>query len=109
MKKEEIRKEFFKLRIKHHSYSQCRKILKAQFNYETTARTLQRWNERLNKTEWDLQDKSTKPKTIHYKITPELENKIITLRNKTGFGEYKILNYVNLGHTSIYKILNKHL
>jgi len=108
MKKEEIRKEFFKLRIKQHSYSQCRKILKSQFNYEITTRTLQRWNEKLNKTEWDLQDKSTKPKTIRYKITPELENKIIALRNKTGFGEYKIINYVNLGHTSIYKILNKH-
>ena len=108
MKKEEIRKEFFKLRIKHHSYSQCRKILLAQFGYSTTTRTLQRWNERLNKTEWNLIDYSRKPKTIHRKITKEIENKIINLRNKTGFGEYKIVNYIHLGHTSIYKILNKH-
>jgi len=50
MKKEEIRKEFFKLRIKGHSYAQCKKILQAQFSYEITARTLQRWTERLNKT-----------------------------------------------------------
>ena len=62
MKKEEIRKEFFKLRIKRHSYSQCRKILKAQFSYEITARNLQRWDERLRKTEWDLKDKSSRPK-----------------------------------------------
>jgi len=108
MEKEEIRKEFFKLRIKHHSYSQCRKMLLAQFNYKTTTRTLQRWNERLNKSEWDLKDYSRRPKTIYHKITSEIENKIISLRKRTGFGEYKLLNYAQLGHTSIYKILNKH-
>lgn len=107
MKKEEIRKEFFKLRIKGHSYFQCKKLLKAQFSYEVTSRTLQRWNERLMKTEWNLKDSSKKPKTIHYKITSQTESKIISLRNKTGFGENKLANYVNLGHTSINKILNK--
>jgi len=107
MKKEDIRKEFFKLRIKGHSYSQCAKILKAQFSYETTSRTLQRWSERLDKTEWDLCDKSKRPKTIHYKIDSEIEKKIILLRNKTGFGEKKLLNYVGIGHSSIYKILRK--
>ena len=108
MRKEEIRKEFFKLIIKGHSYSQCRKILKAQFNYEITSRTLQRWNERLNKTEWDLKDLSKKPRTIHHKITAEMESKLIRLRKKTGFGENKLSNYVHLGHTTINKILNKH-
>lgn len=108
MEKEEIRKEFFKLRIKHHSYSQCRKILLAQFGYKTTMRTLQRWNERLNKCEWDLRDYSRRPKTIHHKITSDIENRIIGLRKRTGFGEYKLLKYAPLGHTSIYKILNKH-
>jgi len=107
MKKEEIRKEFFKLRIKGHSYYQCRKIILAQFSYKVTSRTLQRWNERLNKTEWDLKDKSTKPKIIHTKITSELESEVIRLRRETGFGENKIQNYVPLGHTTINKILNK--
>lgn len=107
MKKEEIRKEFFKLRIKGHSYLQCKKMLKSQFSYEVTSRTLQRWNERLMKTEWDLKDSSKKPRTIHYKITPETESKIVSLRNKTGFGENKLTNYVDLGHTSINKILNR--
>lgn len=107
MKKEEIRKEFFKLRIKRHSYNQCRKILLAQFGYEITSRTLQRWSERLNKTEWNLKDNSTKPRIIHYKVTPEIENKIIALKNKTGFGEDKLVNYFDLGHTTINKILNK--
>ena len=77
MKKDEIRKEFFKLRARLHSYNQCRKILLAQFGYETSTRTLQRWSERLNKTNWDLLDKSKRPKTIYYKITPEIENKIL--------------------------------
>jgi hypothetical protein len=108
MKKEEARKEFFKLKNKGHSYSQCRKILLAQFGFETTSRTLQRWAERLIKTEWDLTDKSTKPKNMHCKINHEIENKIISLKKKTGFGENKLETYFDLGHTTINKILNKH-
>lgn len=108
MKKEGIRKEFFKLRVKHHSYNQCRKIILAQFGYEVTIRALQRWSERLNKGDWDLTDKSRRPKTIHYKITSELESKILKLRKDLGWGENKIQDFVDLGHTSINKILNKY-
>ena len=108
MKKEEIRKEYFKLRIKGHTNNQCRKILFVQLGYEVNIRTLRRWTNKLNKTEWDLRDKSRRPKTIHYKITPEIKEKIINLRNKTGFGEYKIINYFpEISHASIYKILRK--
>ena len=108
MKKEEIRKEFFKLRIKHHSYNQCRKILKAQFDYETTIRTLQRWSRKLENRNWNLKDKSKRPTTIHYKITSEIEDKIINLRNKTGFGEHKLVNYFpEISHASVYRILRK--
>ena len=108
MKKEEIRKEFFKLKIKNHSYSQCRKIILAQFGFEVSKRTLQRWNKLLNETEWDLKDKSKRPKTIHYRITSEIEKKIINLRNKTGFGEHKLVNYFpEISHATIYKVLNK--
>lgn len=109
MKKEEIRKEYFKLRIKGHTNNQCRKILLAQFSYETTIRTLRRWTSKINKTEWDLKDKSTKPKTIHYKITSEIEQRVINIRKKTGFGENKLTTYFpNLSHKAINKILNKH-
>ena len=107
MKKEEIRKEFFKLKNKGHTTNQCRKIIFVQFGYEVCKRTLQRWNEKLNKDDWDLCDKSKRPKTIHYKITPEIEEKIILIRNKTGWGEYKIKDFVKLSHASIYKILRK--
>ena len=109
MKKELIRKEFFKLKLKGHSYSQCRIILKAKYNYETTSRTLKRWMSRLDNCDnWDLRDDSRKPKVIHYKITPEIEERIIEIRNRTGFGQEKIRNYVDISSWSINKILNKH-
>jgi len=107
MKKEEIRKEYFKLRIKGHTNNQCRIILKAKHDFEINIRTLRRWTNRLNKTEWDLKDKSKRPKTIHYKITPEIQNKVISIRNKTGWGDKKIENFVDISHTSINKILRK--
>src|SRR3989344_2650408 len=84
MKKEDIRKEFFKLKNKGHTNNQCRKILLAQFGYEVTIRTLRRLTNKLNKTEWDL-------------------------RNKTGWGENKLTDFIpNVSHTTINKILNKH-
>ena len=107
MKKEEIRKEYSKLRIKGHTNNQCRIILKAKYSYEINIRTLRRWTERLNKTEWDLRDTSKRPKKINKRITSDIENKIIELRNKTGWGERKIENFVEIGHTSINKILQK--
>ena len=107
MKKEEIRKAYFKLRIKGHTNNQCRKILYAKYNFEVNIRTLRRWTKKLNETEWNLKDKSKKPKIIPRKITKEIENKIISIRNKTGFGAEKIENFVNLSHTSINKILKK--
>ena len=108
MKKEKIRKEYFKLRIKGHTNNQCKKILKAKFDYEVNIRTVRRWTKRLNETEWDLKDKSRRPKTIHTKITLEDEKKIVEIRNKTGWGPEKIKNFVELSHTSINKILNEH-
>jgi transposase InsO family protein len=109
MKKEEIRKEFFKLRVKHHSYTQCKKILKAVHGYEITSRTLQRWDEKLRKTKWDLKDYSRKPKRIHYKINHEIEKRVVSLRNKTGYGANKIACFVKeISESSIKRILNKH-
>jgi len=111
MKKEEIRKEFFKLRIQRHSYNQCRKILKSKYEFEVTVRTLKRWRKRIETDDWNLSDMSTKPKNIHKKVNLELENKIINIRNKTGWGEYKIVDFypeINLSHSTIYRVLNKH-
>ena len=108
MQKEEIRREFFKLRIKGHSYTQCRKILKTKFGFDVTVRTLMRWNKRLNKGEWNLTDESRRPNTLRKKVTVETEKRIIKLKKETGWGEDKIKNFVDVGHTTINKILNKH-
>ncbi|MFH0833311.1 MAG: DDE-type integrase/transposase/recombinase, partial [archaeon] len=109
MEKALIRKEFFKLKLKGHSYSQCRIILKAKYDYKTTTRTLKRWMNRLdNYDSWNLKDESRKSKTIHYKLSEEIENKIIFLREKTGWGENKITDYVEVGHWTVNKILKKH-
>jgi len=107
MKKEDIRKEYFKLRIKGHTNNQCRKILFAKFSYEINIRTLRRWTSKLNNSNWDLSDKSKRPKTIYKKITPELEKKIIKIKEETGWGAEKIENFVQLSHTSINKILKR--
>lgn len=108
MKKEEIRKEYFKLRIKGHTNNQCRIILKAKYDYEVNIRTLRRWTNLHNNSYWDFKDKSRRPTTIHYKITPELEKKVVDLKNKTGWGEHKIAEYIKeISHAAIYKILNK--
>jgi len=108
MKKEEIRKEYFKLKNKGHSNNQCRKILLAQFGYGVCKRTIQRWNKRLSSEEWDLRDISTKPKTIHRKINEDIEKRIITLRNKTGWGADKINHFVKeISIASIKRVLNK--
>lgn len=111
MKKEEIRREFIKLKNKGHSYSQCQIILKAKYNYSTTVRTLKRWIKRLDQGSWDLKDNSTRPNTIYYKATRSKVKQIIELRKKTGWGSDKILcNLPNLDLSArtVDGILNKH-
>jgi len=109
MKKEEVRKEFFKLRIKGNSYAVCIRVLKATLGYEVTKRTLQRWTNRLNDTNWNLKDNSTKPKTVYTKIDSETESEVIRIRKETGFGEHKISEFIpEISHSTVYRILNKH-
>ena len=108
MNKYESRKEFIRLKNKGHSYSQCRKILKAKFGYEVTTRTLIRWLKRFDKGEWNLEDSSRRPKKIHFKITKDIEEKVISLRSKTGYGANKISTFVSISESSVKRILNKH-
>jgi len=111
MDKYEVRREFFKLKYRNHSYSQCRRILRAKFGYEVTVRTLKRWVKRFEGTEWDLEDRSRRPHTIHYKVTQEVEERILTLRKKTGWGCDKLaihLNQLNISARTINRLLNKY-
>lgn len=111
MKKEEVRKEFFKLKNEGFSYAQCRRIIKAQFGYDLTDRTLKRWMTRLNDGDWDLRDKSRRPHTIHFKINTAIEQEIINFRSKTGWGSDKLVEYLpqlGISARSIDSILAKH-
>lgn len=110
MNKREIRKEFLKLKNKGFSYSKCKVILKSRFDYKVSIRTLKRWIKRFDSIEWDLNDSSTKPNLIHYKITPEIEEEVIKLRNHTGWGQEKLyphLRHLGISEMSIKRILKK--
>jgi len=111
MKKEDIRKEFFKLKFKGFSYIGRKKILRGRFEYSVSKRTLKRWSKRLEEENWNLLDKSRRPNKIHKKITPEIEKKVISLRNKTGWGCEKLhthLAYLGISQISIHRVLRKY-
>lgn len=109
---EEIRKEFFKLRIQGHSYAQCKTILKAKYQTDFSIRTLKRWSSRFH-DDWDLRNKSRRPHTIHRKITKSVEKEVIDLRLKTGWGCDKLvaqLPHLDISRISINRIIqNKNL
>jgi len=94
MNKNDVRKEFFKLKNSGFSYAKCKMILQARFDYLVSVKTLKRWVKRLDQGDWDLCDKSRRPRTIHYKITPDVEKAVIDLRAKTGWGQEKLFPYL---------------
>lgn len=111
MKKEIIRKEFLKLRIKQYSYAKCKTQLKETYAYSVNIRTLKRWQKRFTKDDtWNLIDDSRKPKTLHYKITEPAKKEIIKLRKQTGWGAKRLKNmlqHLNLSHITINNILKQ--
>jgi len=90
MRKEEVRREFFKLRGKGISFSKCRILLASQHGWQGCLRTLERWSARLNAGGWDLGDTSRRPFTIHRKVTPAVVQQVCAFRRKTGWGHEKI-------------------
>lgn len=73
-------------------------------------RTLKRWSQRLEKGVWDLRDGSRRPHVIHRKISPAIEQEVISLRLKTGWGAGKLvipLERLNISEKSIKRILKK--
>lgn len=110
MKKEEMRREFFKLKNKGFPYSKCQTILKAEYGFEATTRTLKRWIKKLDQDEWDFRDESRRPHTIHYKITSDIEDAVVDLRKKTGWGQEKLfphLKHLGISEMSIKRIISK--
>ena len=111
MKKEIIRKEFLKLRIKQSSYAKCKTQLKELYDFNVSIRTLKRWQKRFSKDDsWNLIDDSRRPKEIYYRITEQSKKEIINLRKKTGWGAKrlkKLLDNLELSHVTINKIIKE--
>ncbi len=109
MNKAVLRQEFINNKSMNYSYRQCRELLRSKYNYRVTLRTLRRWDKRFNGAGLSYKDLSKRPNKLYYKITPEVENKIVSLRRRTGWGENKISVLLpDISHTSIHKILAKH-
>lgn len=110
MKKEDLRREFLKLKNAGFSYVKCKRVLAARFEYDLSVRTLKRWVKRLDLGGWDLKDASRRPKTIHYKINPEIEAQVVELRKRTGWGQEKLyphLKHLGISEMSIKRIIKQ--
>lgn len=108
MKKEDLRREFIKLRVKQFSYSKCKSILEKNFDFRVSKRTLKRWQKRFDKeSKWDFCDKSQRPNHIYYKVTLEAEKQILNLRSKTGWGAKKLHKCLglNISEKTIERVL----
>ena len=111
MKKGEIRREFFKLRLEQKSYSKCRILLQERYKYSVSIRTLKRWQQRFSYDDaWNLQDDSTKPRKIYSKVNSRVIEEIIQLRKRTNWGASKLkvmLPHLNLSHQRINSLLQE--
>lgn len=89
MKKPIIRREFFKLRLKNKSYSECQREIEIRFEKKITIRTLKRWQKRLNESEWDLNDTSQIPNKLPIKFSELDKKKVVDIRKKFRYGPKK--------------------
>lgn len=90
MKKEIIRREFLKLKIKGYSFSECQKRIIEQFQEYFCIRTLKNWWKRFNRGKWNLLDKSQRPRKIHYKFSEKEKQQVIAIRKKTKYSAKQI-------------------
>jgi len=100
MKKEIVRKEAIKEKIKGKSYKEVVEFLKQRFEIAITKRTLINWMKRFNQTEWDFKDISQRPKTIHRKFTEEDKLIVIEQRKKQGYSSQKLR--INLRNKNLF-------
>lgn len=91
MKKEKIRREFLKLKLKGLSYKECRIELLTLFRVKRSLPTLKRWWKIFNEDDnWDLRDTSQRPHKINYKFSKSDVGEILELRSLTGYSSYQI-------------------
>ena len=109
MKKDELRREFLKLKCKY-SYSKCQNLLEEKFKRTFCIKTLKRWYKRFEKEKaWDFTDKSRCPNKIYYKVTLDVEQEILSWRNKYGWSAKKIKHKLScqLSHFTINEVLKR--
>ncbi len=90
MKKEIIRREAIKLKLQRKTYKEIIAFLKERFDHQITKMTLIRWMKKLDNSDWDLKDISTKPHNIHYKFTDKDRMNVVSLRRQYGYSSQKL-------------------
>ena len=89
MKKEIIRREAIKYKLKGNTYKQVIDFLKERFDYSVTKMTLIRWMKRVQETEWDLRDTSQKPSKLPIKFSKREKEIVTRIRKRFGYGPKK--------------------
>jgi len=90
MKKEVIRREAIKYKLKGKTYKEAIEFLKERFDYSVTKMTLIRWMKRLNEDDnWDLKDTSQKPSKLPIKFSKQDKEEVSRIRKKFGYGPKK--------------------
>ena len=89
MKKEIIRREAIKYKLKGNTYKQVIDFLKERFDYSVTKMTLIRWMKRVQETEWDFKDTSQKPSKLPFKFSDKEKEVVTRIRKRFGYGPKK--------------------
>lgn len=84
-----------------------------RYNLIISKRTVQRWKKSYLKGNWNLKNKSRRPRTIHKKITSEMEQRIVELRKSTQYDGYRLQNILErlntkISESSVKRVLLKH-
>jgi putative transposase len=104
------------IKLGNHRHWKTNKVvgeIERRFNVSLSKRTVQLWKKKHREQNWDLIDKSRRPKTIHYKITPIIEQQVIRLRRTSGYDAFKIQNILarmdtNISMSGVKRIIAKY-
>lgn len=96
MKPKEVERiRLFAIKLGNHRKWRTGKVVAAieqHYNISVSKRTVQLWKKRFREYDWDFKNRSRRPKTIHYKITPAIEARVIRLRKNSGYEAFRIQN-----------------
>ena len=89
------------------------KLVEERFGLSVSPRTIRDWVSKFKTGNWNFKDKSRRPHTIHKKITVEMEQRIVELRNSTQYDGYRLQNILErldttISESSVKRVLLKH-